>query len=251
MTSTGSGLSVPDWPLSFGQLFPPMVGGVRFEHAHRLIAGAVSILTFVLAVAIWLKETDRLIRFLASCAVAAVLAQALLGGMTVLLRLPPAVSIAHACLGQIFFSLLVCLAVLTAPFEPVKAALGTEPSVQKLRRLGLMTTIFIYLQLTVGAILRHTAAVWAFHLHLLMAVFVAVHVILLGRRVFKHYAALTELERPARALMALLGIQLVLGFYAWRVGLVVVTTAHVAVGALLLATSGLLTLQSYRRLELQ
>src|ERR671913_448125 len=84
VTSTGSGLAVPDWPLSFGQFFPRMVGGVFYEHGHRMVA-------------------------------AAVIAQGLLGGLTVVLLLPPAVSVAHACLAQAFLCLTVTIAVITRP----------------------------------------------------------------------------------------------------------------------------------------
>src|SRR5256712_7320116 len=93
VTSTGSGLAVPDWPLSFGTIFPPMTGGVLFEHGHRLVAAAVGLLTAVLAAWFALREGRSWVRRLAYVAVAAVVAQGLLGGLTVLLRLPPAVSV--------------------------------------------------------------------------------------------------------------------------------------------------------------
>ncbi|MGH7896777.1 MAG: COX15/CtaA family protein, partial [Candidatus Binatia bacterium] len=96
VTSTGSALSVPDWPLSFGQMFPPMVGGVRFEHGHRMIAGTVGMLMLVLAIWTWREEPRSSVRRLAAAALAAVVVQALLGGITVLYLLPTAVSVAHA-----------------------------------------------------------------------------------------------------------------------------------------------------------
>ena len=96
VTSTDSGLSVPDWPLSYGGLFPPMVGGIRYEHTHRLIAGTVAILIFVLAARLRRRESRRWVRGLGDAAATAVLAQALLGGLTVIWLLPPAVSVAHA-----------------------------------------------------------------------------------------------------------------------------------------------------------
>src|SRR3989338_3837872 len=105
VTSTGSGLSVPDWPLSYGTLFPPMVGGIRFEHTHRLIAGFVGLLTLALAVWSSRREPRRSLRRLGWIALAAVVAQAVLGGITVLQQLPLPVSVAHACLGQLFFCL--------------------------------------------------------------------------------------------------------------------------------------------------
>src|SRR5258708_7789013 len=89
VTSTGSGLSVPDWPLSFGQVFPPMVGGVRFEHTHRLIAATVGLLTVVSAIWLWRLAAGSTIRWLGVIAVGLVIVQGLLGGLTVLLKLPP------------------------------------------------------------------------------------------------------------------------------------------------------------------
>src|SRR6478672_746450 len=110
VTSTGSSLSVPDWPLSFGKFFPKMEGGVFYEHGHRMIAGTVGILTFILVG--WLLRAERraYVRYMGFAALLAVLIQATLGGVTVLYRLPPTVSIAHACLGQIFFCLIVSIA---------------------------------------------------------------------------------------------------------------------------------------------
>src|SRR5438132_12273459 len=98
VTSTGSGLSVPDWPLSYGRVMPPMVGGVFYEHGHRMVASTVGFLTLVLA--LWTAQAERraTVRRLAWAALAAVIAQGLLGGLTVLFLLPKAISIAHACL---------------------------------------------------------------------------------------------------------------------------------------------------------
>ena len=107
VTSTGSGLSVPDWPTTYGSnmfTFPlsKWVGGIRYEHSHRLIASAVGFLTIILAGWTWRVEPRRWVRWLAVACLGAVVLQGLLGGLTVLLRLPPAVSIGHAGLAQIF-----------------------------------------------------------------------------------------------------------------------------------------------------
>ena len=115
VTSTDSGLAVPDWPLSYGTWMPPMVGGIRFEHGHRMVAGVVGLMIAALAVWIARREPRRWVRRLGASALACVIAQALLGGLTVLLLLPPSVSIAHACLGQAVFCLVVSLAWGTAP----------------------------------------------------------------------------------------------------------------------------------------
>ena len=126
VTSTGSGLAVPDWPLSFGRLFPPMTGGVLFEHGHRLIAALVGLLTIGLAVWFGRSEPRAWVRRLSYLAIGAVVAQGLLGGLTVLLRLPPSVSVLHACLAQGFFCIVVLLAVCTSR-EYVEPPPATHP----------------------------------------------------------------------------------------------------------------------------
>src|ERR1041384_1423270 len=99
VTSTGSSLSVPDWPLSYGQLMPPMVGGVFYEHGHRMVAGAVATLMLILAIWIGVREPRRWVKTIAFAGLGAVLLQALLGGLTVLFLLPHPISVPHARLG--------------------------------------------------------------------------------------------------------------------------------------------------------
>src|SRR5438477_1020011 len=113
VTSTGSGLAVPDWPLSYGMVMPPMVGGIFYEHGHRMIAATVGFLTVLQAIWLQLREPKRRARILGWCSVGAVIAQGLLGGLTVIFLLPPAISIAHAGLAEIFFCLNVSIAVIT------------------------------------------------------------------------------------------------------------------------------------------
>jgi cytochrome c oxidase assembly protein subunit 15 len=120
VTSTGSGLAVPDWPNSYGWFmftFPleNMVGGIFYEHGHRLIASAVGFLILVMAVVLWRVEQRAWVRKLGFIALAAVIAQGVLGGITVLWYLPDPVSIAHASLAQIVFCLMTAIAVATAP----------------------------------------------------------------------------------------------------------------------------------------
>src|ERR1035437_592801 len=114
VTGNDAGLSVPDWPTSFGTFrMPRMVGGIKFEHGHRMIAGTVGILTILLVIGLWLKDSRRWVRWVGFAAVMAVVAQAVLGGITVLFYLPVAISTAHATLGQIFFCLAASLAIFT------------------------------------------------------------------------------------------------------------------------------------------
>src|SRR6266853_1535331 len=121
VTSTGSALAVPDWPLSFGKFFPKMEGGVLYEHGHRMVAGVVAILTLVLALWAWMREPRSWLRKLAAAALGLVLFQAVLGGLTVLLRLPLAIAVSHAATAQAFFCITVAVAAFTNPRWTSKA----------------------------------------------------------------------------------------------------------------------------------
>ena len=151
MTSTGSGLAVPDWPLSFGQVFPPMVGGVFYEYGHRLAAAFVGMLTVTFTVLMTRREPRRWVRWVARGALLAVVLQGLLGGLTVLLGLPTVVSVAHACLAQAFLCLTVLLAVCTGSGWYRQTSTIAEEERSTLRILTGLTTGLIYAQLIVGA----------------------------------------------------------------------------------------------------
>ena len=241
VTSHEAGLAVPDWPTSYGQWFPPMVGNVFWEHGHRMIAGSVGIFTLILAIGIQRTEKRKWLRVLGWTAFGAVIAQALLGGLTVVMMLPPAVSIFHACLAQTFFCLVVSIAYfLSGQQVPIHA----EP---RLRRLAMMTAGFIYLQLVLGAIVRHTG--WGASFHILVAFFVLVHVLLMAIRAH---------SRTSLALGFLTVIQIFLGIgafiftqmvsrsYAPSAGEVFFTAAHQTNGACVLALSVLLILMVSR-----
>jgi heme a synthase len=269
VTSTGSGLAVPDWPLSFGQVFPPMVGGVLFEHGHRLAAACVGMLTVTLVVLLSRWEPRAWVRWVARAALLAVLLQGLLGGVTVLLRLPTAVSVTHACLAQAFLCLTVVLAVCTAPAWHTHSGRWVETTAPALPTLAMVTTAFVYLQLILGALMRHTGAglaipdfplafgrVWppltsqavVIHfLHRLGAVVVTLSIGWTVARILRAYRAEKRLLYPASVLTALLLVQLTLGALTiWTRRAVLPMTAHVAVGAAVLATSLLLVLWSSR-----
>lgn len=271
VTSTGSGLAVPDWPLSFGQFFPPMVGGVLFEHGHRMAAALVGMLTVTLMVCCHTWESRAWLRWLASGAVGAVLLQGALGGATVLWRLPLATSVTHACLAQAFLCLLVVLAVCTGARWQLAAQRQSEDARVPLRWLAGITTAAVYLQLILGALMRHmgaglaipdfplafgrivppldSTAVTVHFLHRLGALLVTV---LAGwtivRAVTRHRAE-PQLLRPALSLGVLVGVQVTLGALTiWTQRAVLPMTAHVAVGATVLATSLLLSLRASRLL---
>src|SRR5436190_13558612 len=155
VTSTGSGLAVPDWPLSFGQVFPPMVGGVLFEHGHRLAATVVGCLTVVLALWTVVGDARASVRALGLLALLAVVLQGVLGGITVLYKLPLAVSVTHACLAQTFFCLTVTLALVTSP---AWSAPRPRRSPTGLGVLAGLTTGAVFGQVVLGALVRHMHA---------------------------------------------------------------------------------------------
>ena len=276
VTSTGSGLAVPDWPNTYGTFmfaFPlsKMVGGIFYEHGHRLIASIVGLLTIGLAVWLARIEPRRWVRRLGWTALAAVVAQGLLGGITVLYFLPAPISISHAGLAQIFFALVVSLTLFTSPgwrtgHGPGDSGAHADPV---LARLALATPAVIYGQILLGATMRHTGAGLAIpdfplafgHLvppqwttgigvhfaHRVGALAVtAIVMATAGHLLFRHPAR-RELTRPALLLAALVVVQVGLG--AWTVlsgRQVAVNTAHVAVGAATFAASVVLALRVHR-----
>lgn len=155
VTSTDSGLAVPDWPLSYGQLMPPMVGGILYEHGHRMVATFVGLLTTILAIWLWRAKDRKWVRGLGLIALLTVITQGVLGGMTVLFLLPTWISVLHATLAQTFFSLTIVLALVTSPFWRQHVA-SELASVKRTRTLAVATTAAIFLQLILGALLRHT-----------------------------------------------------------------------------------------------
>ena len=163
VTSNDAGLATPDWPLSNGQVFPKMVGNLFWEHGHRMVATTVGMLTIVLMVYILAKEKRSWVRKLGVFALLAVVAQGLLGGLTVKLMLPLAVSSAHATLAQLFFCTTVSLAVFTSRSWMEAKPLGEEKGSLPLRYLCTAALVTIFLQLILGATLRHSAT-WDRHL---------------------------------------------------------------------------------------
>src|ERR1700679_2206457 len=143
VTSKEAGLSVPDWPLSYGQVMPQMTGGVFFEHGHRMVATFVGALTVGLAV--WLTRADPRpwMRKLGWIALGAVVLQGLLGGLTVLLLLPPAVSVSHACLAQLFFSTTMAIALFTSKKWMEGPEIVEDYGWPSLRTLAIVTPVLV------------------------------------------------------------------------------------------------------------
>lgn len=260
VTSTGSGLAVPDWPLSYGQFFPPMIGGILFEHGHRLIAGAVAILAVIQAILIYKYEERTSVKRLAAFSVAVVLTQASLGGLTVLLRLPPQVSVSHACLAQIFFSTVVIIALMTsktwAQFKPTESVSGDS----FLQLLTTLLPVAFFVQLIFGATMRHTgaglaipdfplsfghwvpsyftSAILIHYCHRVGALTMVILVTATVTRIYQKHLFNQTLTIAGGLLTAFVALQIMMGaMIIWLRKPVPLTSAHLVVGACCLATS--------------
>ena len=256
VTSNNAGLSVPDWPLSYGSFFPPMVGGIFYEHGHRVIATAIGILTIILAVLISRHEPRRWVRRLGWTALALIIVQGLFGGLTVKLLLPPPVSTIHATLAQLFFVTIVSLTLFSSPWWARDHAQLDDVGWPEIRALALWTSIAIFVQLILGAGFRHGA--WGIVPHLVGAGVVLFLAIWTGRTVRKRFGNVRDLRRWGILLQAFMGTQILLGIAAyWAIAksvdsvqpanlYVTLTVAHVLVGALTLAAALVLTLCLYR-----
>ena len=272
VTSTDSGLSVPDWPTTYGWnmfTFPPSkwVGGILYEHGHRLIASSVGFLTIILAVWLWRSEPRRWMKWLGVGALGAVVAQGVLGGLTVMFFLPAPISTAHAGLAEIFFCITVAIALFTSPGWTANYN-GHVIDDSSLRTFATTTTVLIYCQILIGATMRHTGAglaipdfplmfghLWptrwdpkiAVHFaHRVGALLVAISIVSTAITVFRR-TTLGELRRPAILLLVLVAVQITLGALTvlskrdvW------INSVHVVCGALVLTTSLVIALRSWR-----
>jgi cytochrome c oxidase assembly protein subunit 15 len=256
VTSTGSGLAVPDWPLSYGMLMPPMVGGIFYEHGHRMIAATVGFLTVLQAIGLQRSEPKRFLRMLGWWSVGAVIAQGLLGGLTVRLLLPKSVSIAHAGLAEIFLCLNVAIA-----FFASKSFLALRSHERGDAPVASTTALvaIVYAQILIGALMRHLGAglaiptIWVVppltssavivnFAHRIGAILVAAAVVMIAIRLSRF-----EINHPLRIvanfLVLFVATQILLGMYTvWSGKQPVITSLHVMIGALTLATSLVLAL---------
>jgi cytochrome c oxidase assembly protein subunit 15 len=268
VTSTGSGLAVPDWPLSFGRVMPPMQGGVLYEHGHRMIATFVGLLIVIEAVWLWRSEPRRWVKRLGGIALVGVVVQGLLGGLTVLLRLPDSVSIGHAVVAELVFAITVAIA--------VACSVGWQHARTKdhtinhaVPVLASITAGIVLVQIALGAAVRHTGAGLAIpdfplaygqlvppldsgpvalhFAHRVGALVVTAAVGLTALRVFRPRPVEPYLVRPTIVMLALVCIQIALG--GWTVlsfKAAGVATAHLGVGALLWGTALVLAMRAGR-----
>jgi cytochrome c oxidase assembly protein subunit 15 len=237
---------------------PRMVGGVQYEHSHRMVAELVGLLTIILAVWIWQVDKRRWLRLLGLAALATVIAQGVLGGLTVIFFLPPAISSAHAALAQTFFCIAVAIVLFTGRRwveEQPRAELDQRRPA--LFTLTLLSIFVLYVQLILGAMFRHHGLSW--WPHVINSGVVAIVLSWTAIRAISVYPKVDAVRRPAVAMLGLMVTQLCLGFLAFvtrvmwgrdaaqpELPMVSATVIHVAVGALLLATTVVLAIQVWR-----
>jgi heme a synthase len=256
VTSNEAALSVPDWPLSYGTLTPPMVGGIRYEHTHRVIAGGLGLLTIALAILIWVKDERRWLRWFGVIAVAGVLVQAVLGGEVVRQLLHYWLPVMHACFAQIVFAAVLSIAVFTSRWwtsERPQLEDGGSPSIHT---VAMANAAVIFCQVVLGAGFRHQdMPIWP---HITGAFIVLGMVIWTAAVLRKRFGASPEMSRARILLHSIFGTQFLLGFGAYwsRITtadapqpmpvMVTLTVIHTVVGAILLAFSVLVALMCYR-----
>lgn len=273
VTSNNAGLAVPDWPTSFGSLYkiPPMVGGVKYEHGHRMLAELIGLLTLIFAIWTQLRDPRRWMKQLAWFAVALVIIQGVFGGVTVRYRLPWYTSTIHGILAQTFFALTVLFAVFNGRrWMETEPAVITQKNSFDLRQLSWLAVGVIYMQLFFGAAFRHSATwkfsaasawVFPFHFHVYGAILATIVLFWVCMRALIAYPGIKPVRGMAIAILALLITQLALGLTSYfmrelggrdaiapSMGMIHVTVAHVAVGALLLAHCFMLAVQANRHL---
>ncbi len=247
VTTTRTGDTIPTWPKSWGQF----EGGWWVEWTHRAFAGTVGLLVAGLAITLHLKESRAWVRRIGWIALGAVVVQALIGGLRIYVP-KAAVAIVHACFGQLVFCCMVAIALFVSESWTRTAV---DEASTRARKLGVVATAFAFLQLVAGAVTRHTGA--GLIVHLVGAGLVLLHVTLFASRLM-----LTPLRRGAHVLVAILFVQLLLGLGTWAITAggfvrshesplfqIVTISAHVAVGASLLAASLAVTLMCHRGVE--
>jgi len=256
VTSNDAALSVPDWPLSYGTLTPPMVGGIIYEHSHRLIAAGLGIFTLVLAVVLWIADERRWLRWFGVIAVLGVIVQAVLGGQVVIRLLHYWLPVIHACFAQIVFAAVLSIAVFTSRWWMSERPQLEDRGSPSIHTLALLNAGVIFLQVFLGAAFRHQELpIWP---HFAGALAVLAVVIWTAVVLRKRFSESRELSRSRILLHAVFGVQFLLGLGAYWSRLstvdapqpmpltIALTVTHTVVGALVFAVSVVIVLLCYR-----
>jgi len=256
VTSEDAALAVPDWPLSYGSLTPPMVGGIAFEHTHRVIAAILGLFIVVLAVWLWAKDERRWMKYLGLAAVAGVIFQGVLGGLTVLELLKYWLPVMHAVTAEIMFAVLVSIAVFTSRWWVGETASYEDSGSTGIHTIVTLNAALIFVQVLLGAGFRHRYI--SLLPHVIGSVCVLAMVIYTAVVLRKRFPQAPEMVRARKMLHAIVGTQFLLGLIAYyaRVTtanapepvafMVASTVVHTVVGAVLFATAIYVVILSYR-----
>jgi cytochrome c oxidase assembly protein subunit 15 len=266
VTSKGAGLAVPDWPLSFGSLNPAgwttdmdgQLPGVRDEHGHRLIGATVGLM--VIGLVIWLYRVERRgwVRMMGYAALAAVIVQGVMGGLRVTEK-SLALAMVHGCFAQAFLCLTIAIAAATSPRFPGGARFGGGdlPRDQALRTWTAALVGAAYVQLILGAWLRHVGGTPAVVVHVAGALIVGACLIMAALHVFSRPESEAPLGGLTIGLFLLYGFQLLLGVATYVLVMSMsgrnaanfaqayVPTIHVAMGAIVLGLSFLVAFRTF------
>jgi cytochrome c oxidase assembly protein subunit 15 len=253
VTSRDAALSVPTWP---GPAMPPMVGGVLYEHSHRMIAGALGVFTLILAIVVWTKEKRSWLRWFSAIAVGGVVVQAILGGQVVLRLLHYWLPVLHACFAQIVFAAVLSIVVFTSKWWVSERPQLEDSGSPSIHSVALLNAAAIYLQVILGAGFRHKEIpIWP---HMAGALLVLGTVIWTAIVLRKRFGDSRELSKARVMLHAIFGTQFLLGLGAYWSRLttadapqpmpvmVSLTVIHTVLGAILFAFSILIVLMCYR-----
>jgi len=256
VTSNDAALAVPDWPTSYGTFTPPMVGGIIYEHSHRVIAGVLGVLLIIEAVVIWRYEERRWLRWFALAAVGGVVAQAILGGQVVIQLLHYWLPVLHACFAQIMFAGILSLAVFTSMWWTENHTMLEDRGGLPIHTVVNLNAVVIFLQVFLGAGFRHqNMPIWP---HIVGACVVLGGMIWTASVLRRRFDASREMTFGRTLLHQMVGTQLLLGAAAYWSRLatqdapqpmpvmVVLTVAHTVFGALVFATAILVVLMCYR-----
>lgn len=247
VTSEDAALAVPDWPLSYGTLNPPMIGGIAFEHSHRLIAAALGFFIIILAFLLWRHEERHWMRWLGVAALGTVIFQGILGGLTVLKLLHYWLPVMHACTAEIMFAILVSIAFFTSRWYMQDLPQYVDSSAPSIHFIVTLNSIVIFLQVLAGAGFRHHYL--SLKPHVLGAPIVLAMVIWTAAVLRRRFSEAPAMNRARNFLHSIVGLQILLGLVAlWaRINsaddpqpmpaVVLSTVAHTVVGAILFATS--------------
>jgi cytochrome c oxidase assembly protein subunit 15 len=256
VTSEDAALAVPDWPLSYGSLNPPMVGGIAFEHSHRLIAAGLGVLIIGLAFLLWRYDERPWVKYLGLAAVGGVIVQGVLGGLTVLKLLHYWLPVMHACTAEIVFAILVAIAMCTSRWYMESLPQYVDHGVPSIHSIVALNALVIFLQVLVGAGFRHKYL--SLKPHILGAPIVLAMVLWTAIVLRKRFPEVSAMARMRKLLHSIVGLQVILGIAAlWaRIQfaddpqplppVVISTVIHTVVGAILFATSIATVMVCYR-----